>query len=125
MGLEDSVPVQIRPLITPYTEFWVRCNLLDMNGIGITEISKNYCCIKPNYDLAILVHDQMKEKIVNGQENPGQYVAILKYNSSAEDYTRLIKSSKNCRQFLQWKCKSASIVNPQNSNDFMTFWMNR
>lgn len=67
----------------------------------------------------------MKETIVNGQENPGQYVAVLKYNISSEDYTRLIQSSKNCRQFIQWKCKSASIVNPQNPSDFMTFWMNR
>ncbi|CAD5111793.1 DgyrCDS1067 [Dimorphilus gyrociliatus] len=72
LGLEDSVAVQIRPLISPYTEFWVKCNLEDMNGIGITEIP----------------HNQMNETIVQGQENPGQYVAVLKYNTSSVDYTR-------------------------------------
>ena len=55
----------------------------------------------------------------------GEFRLGLTYNTSLDNVIRLVDASTSCRQFIEWDCLSATIKNPYNAEEAMTFWANR
>ena len=67
----------------------------------------------------------MSRRRVNGYEVSGEFKMVLHYNTSLDDVIRLVDASVSCRQFIEWQCLSATIKNPYDPDEAMTFWANR
>ena len=67
----------------------------------------------------------MNRTHVKGFESRGAYGVYLTYNVSFGDVVRVIMNSKNCKQFIKYECKSASIRNPIKKEFLMTYWTDR
>lgn len=62
---------------------------------------------------------------MSGYEGSGDYALILNYNISVSHAGAIIDASENCSQFLQWKCKGATIHTPNQDGVWTTYWTNR
>ena len=58
------------------------------NGVGVTVIG----------------HDSESRTLVKGYESRGSYKRKINYDISMEQIVAIIKQSKNCEQFIKYKC---------------------
>ena len=66
----------------------VYCDMTSKNGVGVTVIG----------------HDSESRTLVNGYESAGSYKRKINYDISMEQIVAIMKQSKNCEQFIKYKC---------------------
>ena len=63
---------------------------------------------------------------VTGFESAGEYSVALNYTVSLDQLINFIDEDDiECRQFIKWECRSATIKNIQDPTIAVTYWANR
>ena len=71
-------------------------------------------------------HDVMDRRHVTGFESAGEYSVALNYTVSLDQLISFIDEDDiECRQFIKWECRSATIKNIQAPTIAVTYWANR
>ncbi|KAI0237282.1 hypothetical protein LSAT2_012246 [Lamellibrachia satsuma] len=106
-GMTESREVEIDP--TGIEPFWVRCNMVDDDGIGIAEI----------------VHDHKETMRLTGSNLANGIDKELKYNVTFDQMDILVSVSLVCRQYISWQCRSAPITDPSDPKTPFAYWGNK
>ena len=88
-------PQELRPsaLVQVY------CDMTSKNGVGVTVIG----------------HDSESRTLVKGYDSPGSYKRKINYEISMEQIVTIMKKSKNCEQFIKYRCyHSVLLYGPNN-----------
>ncbi|XP_013397757.1 SCO-spondin [Lingula anatina] len=120
-------------------EDWVRRGLtvstygpIDPDGPdGFVQPFTVFCNITEERAYTVVGHNNEEPVQVIGYEGAGEYQLALIYGSpgfppvSALQLAFLVDTSTECKQFISWKCYSATIHHPTSREIVTTFWANR
>jgi hypothetical protein len=101
----------INPQGISSSSFQVNCDMNSKNS-GVTEIG----------------HDSESKICVYGYEDPGSYKREIEYDIPLEQIVAIINQSKNCSQFIKYKCyHSILLARPfgwwvSRQNSTMNYW---
>jgi len=72
---------------------------------------KVYCEVTNQAARTVMKHDSQSEISVNGYEEPYSYGRVVTYENSMDQIEAVIKLSKECRQYIKYRCKGSVLFN--------------